>query len=100
MALKYQELLGSSKPLTIINGKVSTVIEKNSKLMVIMDEFSTTALEPDAELFKPTPENWERMLADNEVDSLIVESAWVGNSEVGIRKWAGIAMMKFQTLGI
>ena len=74
------ELLGSSKPLTIINGKVSTVIERTPKLMVIMDEFSTTALEPDAELFKPTPENWERMLADNEVDSLIVESAWVGNS--------------------
>ena len=47
--------------------------------MVIMDEFSTTALSADANLVRPTPENWQSLLDEHRIDMLVVESAWEGN---------------------
>lgn len=73
------ELLGSGQALTILNGKVSTVIQGKPNLMVIMDEFSTTALSADANLVRPTPENWQDLLDGHRIDMLVVESAWEGN---------------------
>ena len=73
------ELLGSGQALTILNGKVSTVIQGKPNLMVIMDEFSTTALSADANLVRPTPENWQALLDEHRIDMLVVESAWEGN---------------------
>ena len=76
------ELLGSGQALTILNGKVSTVIQGKPNLMVIMDEFSTTALSADANLVRPTPENWQALLDEHRIDMLVVESAWEGNDGV------------------
>ncbi len=73
------ELLGTGQALTILNGKVSTVIQGKPNLMVIMDEFSTTALSADANLVRPTPENWQGLLDEHRIDMLVVESAWEGN---------------------
>lgn len=73
------ELLGSGQALTILNGKVSTVIQGKPNLMVIMDEFSTTALSADAHLVRPKPENWQTLLDEHRIDMLVVESAWEGN---------------------
>lgn len=73
------ELLGSGQALTILNGKVSTVLQGKPNLMVIMDEFSTTALSADANLVRPTPDNWQVLLDDHRIDMLVVESAWEGN---------------------
>jgi len=73
------ELLGSGQALTILNGKVSTMIQGKPNLMVIMDEFSTTALSADANLVRPTPENWRALLDQHRIDMLVVESAWEGN---------------------
>ena len=73
------ELLGSGQALTILNGKVSTVIQGKPNLMVIMDEFSTTALSADANLVRPTPANWQSLLDGHRIDMLVVESAWEGN---------------------
>jgi glycosyltransferase involved in cell wall biosynthesis len=74
------ELMGSGQTLTILNGKVSTVIQGKPNLMVIMDEFSTTALSADAHLIRPTPENWQNLLDEGQIDMLVVESAWEGNN--------------------
>ena len=73
------ELLGTGQALTILNGKVSTVIQGKPNLMVVMDEFSTTALSADANLVRPTPENWQALLDEHRIDMLVVESAWEGN---------------------
>jgi glycosyltransferase involved in cell wall biosynthesis len=51
-----------------------------------MDEFSSTALSADANLLQPTPENWQTILDQHQVDLLIVESAWVGNNGSWHRK--------------
>ncbi|MEK9651584.1 MAG: glycosyltransferase family 4 protein, partial [Poseidonia sp.] len=80
------ELRGSGQALSIVNGKVSTVIQGKPTLMVIMDEFSTTALASDATLIRPTPENWLSLLNEHSVDMLVVESAWEGNDKTWHRK--------------
>jgi len=73
-------LIGSGQALSILNGKVLSVIDGKPNLMVIMDEFSTTALLADANLIQPTPQNWRALLDENRVDMLVVESAWEGNN--------------------
>ena len=80
------QLLGTGQALTIMNGTVSTVIDRKPNLMVIMDEFSTTALNSDANLIRPTPQTWEENLNDNRIDMLLVESAWEGNDGSWHRK--------------
>jgi glycosyltransferase involved in cell wall biosynthesis/spore maturation protein CgeB len=73
------DLLGSGRALRIQNGQVLSVLNGKPKLMVIMDEFSTTALSADANLVRPTPENWQALLDEHRIDMLVVESAWEGN---------------------
>ena len=74
------DLLGSGKELSIVNGRVTISLSRKPNLMVIMDEFSTTAPAPDANLVRPNPGNWPEILDENEIDALIVESAWEGNT--------------------
>ena len=58
------ELLGNGKKLKIINGRVTTEISGKPTIMAIMDEFSTAALSPDANLILPTPENWKELIEE------------------------------------
>lgn len=80
------ELLGDGQALTVHNGKVSSVIDGTPTVLAIMDEFSSTALSADANLLQPTPESWQTILDQHQVDLLIVESAWVGNNGSWHRK--------------
>ena len=80
------ELLGDGQALTVHNGKVSSVIDGIPTVLAVMDEFSSTALSADANLLQPTPENWQTILDQHQVDLLIVESAWVGNNGSWHRK--------------
>ena len=84
------ELLGSGQALTILNGKVSTVIQGKPNLMVIMDEFSTTALSADANLVRPTPENWQALLDEHRIDMLVVSPHGKETTALGIKVgWYG-----------
>jgi spore maturation protein CgeB len=66
--------------LTILNGKVSTVIQGKPNLMVIMDEFSTTALSADANPCVQHQKTGRCFLMNIVIDMLVVESAWEGNN--------------------
>ena len=72
-------LLGTGQALQVVNGRVMTMLDRTPVIMAIMDEFSATALAPDATLLRPTPTSWRSMLEDTMIDALIVESAWDGN---------------------
>ena len=72
-------LLGTGQALQVVNGHVMTMLDRTPVIMAIMDEFSATALAPDATLLRPSPETWRSMLEDTRIDALVVESAWDGN---------------------
>jgi glycosyltransferase involved in cell wall biosynthesis/spore maturation protein CgeB len=81
MGEEKPKIIGEGRRLEIVNKKVVTRLDRKPNIMVIMDEFSTTALEPDANLIRPTPENWSKLLEEQEIDILLVESAWEGNDK-------------------
>lgn len=62
-------------------------------LAVISDEFTTACLEPEANLIKFGPDDWQAVFEFNKPDMLFVESAWQGNDG----KWTGKVAYKNET---
>lgn len=52
----------------------------------VVDEFTGACFSPDVRLVHLTPENWEDVFSNNEIDLLFVESAWSGRHD----SWKGI----------
>lgn len=50
------------------------------KVAAIFDEFTTASYRPECDLITFTPDNWPAVLADEQPDFLMVESAWKGNA--------------------
>lgn len=68
-------------------GKINIIskprkIKKIKELNVIFigDEFTTRSFEPEFNLIKVTPENWEQELINEDPDLFLCESAWLGNN--------------------
>jgi len=53
---------------------------KEMKVIFIGDEFTTRSFDPECNLIKVTPENWEEELSLLEPDLFFCESAWLGNN--------------------
>ncbi|MDQ0974577.1 spore maturation protein CgeB [Neobacillus niacini] len=53
---------------------------KDMKVIFIGDEFTTRSFEPEFNLVKVTPENWEEEVTAAEPDMFFCESAWLGNN--------------------
>ncbi|RAN87853.1 hypothetical protein B5P41_21795 [Bacillus sp. SRB_28] len=53
---------------------------KDLNVIFIADEFTTRSFEPEFNLIKITPDNWENELLDAGPDLFFCESAWLGNN--------------------
>lgn len=53
---------------------------------LISDEFTRSSIFGEVELVLPTPENWRELFDSNNIDVLIVESAWEANDGSWSRK--------------
>ncbi|WP_051427411.1 glycosyltransferase [Arthrobacter sp. H20] len=54
---------------------------RNVRAAIILDEFSALAFSYEWETFPLTPLNWRRVILEEHVDLLFVESAWHGSSD-------------------
>ncbi|MDM5157398.1 glycosyltransferase [Bacillus sp. DX1.1] len=53
---------------------------RDLNVIFIADEFTTRSFEPEFNLIKVTPDNWEQELLEVEPDLFFCESAWFGNN--------------------
>ncbi|MDQ6600385.1 CgeB family protein [Bacillus salipaludis] len=76
--LYSQDLNGLQQKRSIKNKAPKKIKEMN--VIFIGDEFTTRSFEPEFNLIKVTPQNWEVELSTVEPDLFLCESAWLGNN--------------------
>ncbi|HFJ9420090.1 glycosyltransferase [Bacillus cereus group sp. BfR-BA-01446] len=68
------------REIQLLKRKNSIKKIKDLNVIFIADEFTTRAFEPEFNLIKITPDNWENEVLDTIPDLFFCESAWLGNN--------------------
>lgn len=59
---------------------------KDMNVIFIADEFTTRSFEPEFNVIKVSPENWQKEVEGKDIDFFFCESAWQGNDGKWINK--------------
>jgi spore maturation protein CgeB len=81
-SLSGTNIKGSSS----LKGKRAVKSMRKMTIAAVVDEFTSSCLAEDVRLLHLTPENWEEVFGNNEIDLVFVESAWSGCD----KSWEGI----------
>nr|WP_269437247.1 glycosyltransferase [Arthrobacter caoxuetaonis] len=80
-----KETLVSLKPTVRPEALANTNQLSQMKIGIIADQFTTTGLEPEAQIVSLLPGQWHKTIEESRLDALFVESAWEGPGGV----WKG-----------